>query len=800
VAALAAIGLSQSLQAQQTISGWGADSGDVGGVTITDNGSGNFVASGLPTGNADWRANLPTPITGLAVGQSVTVSGTLAWTAGYMAAGLFRIGLIEYPSLGTLSVGVWSVAPSPTTCYWWGLPTGGGGVSGTISSEIVAKTGGTWFSGNGGGYAVGGANNNASDMTPPSYTFSFTVQNNGGTVGINYSMVKTGSGYTETGSVLDTNGTVPLNFNAIGFFANASDTAFTSPGVTFGSITETISNNPGIIVLGSFQGASDPKNAGWTNVNTGDPITTDTEDSFVAAGVSNCPLSLQVAGNGSGGTVGGAGQPNLELGLSSSQVAAFFTNTWVTFTFSAPAANSESAGYLQMYNFIVNAPGWGFTALPWSLAEAAGNTGNNSSGMPEFNFSSGSPSGVQHQTVSINYSSILSSITGHPTPSYLQLEFQGNSGGGAPDYFWLNNVELSTGPFGTQTAPPPPPKPTLGIQAATPGLRIFAGSGNRSELVTMDENQSWINHSGATYSFTILDDGAQTNYFQTHLFLLPVNFIPTNTAQLGSPYNNNYADYQSSNLVWLQILGTNGASTVTANVSWKTNYANNNPTNVALSITNSTIVGTWTLAFSDNSHGTLTAPGAAPTNFTIADDNVASDFANPLVVYVGVEANSSSAQGCYHDYSQISITGVAGSPEVDNFVTDNSPTINASLWSNNPATAVTTIIPVTTADSLWVNWSPNDPGYGLAVAPALPINQPSGYSYLNYGYNGSNSFVLPQQFNGYNDLPITNLEGAAIWALIPSDCLPSWEFNQGGVYTNILTNAYFGVINPPPAN
>ena len=70
---------------------------------------------------------------------------------------------------------------------------------------------------------------------------------------------------------------------------------------------------------------------------------------------------------------------------------------------------------------------------------------------------------------------------------------------------------------------------------------------------------------------------------------------------------------------------------------------------------------------------------------------------------MGVEANSASAQGCYHDYSQISITGVAGSPEVDNFVTDNSTTINASLWSNNPATAVTTIIPVTSTEPVWVN-------------------------------------------------------------------------------------------------
>ena len=417
--------------------------------------------------------------------------------------------------------------------------------------------------------------------------------------------------------------------------------------------------------------------------------------------------------------------------------------------------------------------------------------------MPGYNFSSGSPSGVQIQTVSINYSSILSSITGHPTPSYLQLVFQGNSGGGAPDYFWLNNVELSTGPFGTQTAPPPPPPPTLGIHVANPGLRIFAGSGNRSELATMDENQSWVTGSHPTYSFTILDDGAQTNFFQTHLFLVPVNQIPNPPGQ--GAYFNNYVDYQASNMLWLQILGSNGSSTVTANVSWKTNNPNNNPNNVALSITNSTIVGTWTLAFTSPTQGTLTAPGASPTNFTIADPTAAADFANPVVAYVGVEANSASAQGCYHDYSEISITGVTGASEVDNFVADNSTTINASLWSNNPATAVTTIIPVATTEPLWVTWSPNDPGYGLVVTPALPINQAPGYSYINYGYNGSNSFVHPEQFNNYNDFPITNLEGTTMWALIPSDCLPSYQFNGPDGYP-LLTNAFFEVINPPPVN
>ena len=38
-------------------------------------------------------------------------------------------------------------------------------------------------------------------------------------------------------------------------------------------------------VLGSFQGPTDPTDAGWIDVNNGDAITIDPNSSFVAAGV-----------------------------------------------------------------------------------------------------------------------------------------------------------------------------------------------------------------------------------------------------------------------------------------------------------------------------------------------------------------------------------------------------------------------------------------------------------------------------------------------------------------------------------
>jgi hypothetical protein len=232
----------------QLISGWGADSGDVGGVTIVDSGGGNFTLSGTPTASATARAALPSGPVTLSIGDALTFSGSFSWvTSGSMGGGGLRIGLMNYASLGTLSANVWSTGPSANS-YFWGLPTGGNGVSNPSGGEITGHgspfgTSG-WFSGNGGGYSVPGTgNNNANNMTPNPYTFSLTLTRTSATaMQIAYSM--TSSGYTESGTVSDSIANLFV-YNAVGFFGNTSDTAFGAPGgVSFSGITETYTPVP----------------------------------------------------------------------------------------------------------------------------------------------------------------------------------------------------------------------------------------------------------------------------------------------------------------------------------------------------------------------------------------------------------------------------------------------------------------------------------------------------------------------------------------------------------------------------
>jgi len=207
-------------------------------------------------------------------------------------------------------------------------------------------------------------------------------------------------------------------------------------------------------ILGSFQGRSDPTDVGWYNSVTGNPITNDPAMSFPAAGVPGYPLSLQMTG--------AFGSVALELNFSSAQIAAFNTNTILSFTFSVPAWTNS--GYSQIYNLALNAPGLGYTnvgsggnaAATWgAYSTATGDTANNQNGMPNFYFYNGSP--LQTQTVSFNYSSFLPAIEAGGE-SYLQMVFQDNPGGGAPDYIYMNNVVLSV------------PEPATGVLALVGGV------------------------------------------------------------------------------------------------------------------------------------------------------------------------------------------------------------------------------------------------------------------------------------------------------------------------------------------
>jgi len=192
------------------------------------------------------------------------------------------------------------------------------------------------------------------------------------------------------------------------------------------------------VLLGSFQGAGDPLNAGWVNPNTSNPITTDSGMSFVAAGVPNYPVSLQITG-----VAGTFGSDSVALKFSPDQIAAFSTNSWITFTFSVPAWTN--GGYSQIYNLAFSADGYAYQNHPWTTVMSSGNTNNNSAGNgPNFYFYNGVP--LQTQVFSVNYSDVLSAIMAGGGGN-LTMTLQGNQGGGAPAFIYLNAVGLSTNPL-----------------------------------------------------------------------------------------------------------------------------------------------------------------------------------------------------------------------------------------------------------------------------------------------------------------------------------------------------------------
>lgn len=349
---------------------------------------------------------------------------------------------------------------------------------------------------------------------------------------------------------------------------------------------------------------------------------------------------------------------------------------------------------------------------------------------------------------------------------------------------YIDNIKF-VGPPTTVSNPPP----TIAIEQAKPGLRVFAGSTantyDRAGLATVDNNQSWIGGTyPVTYSFKLMSYPANIN--QTHIFIVPANTSgQANMGNAGTP--NQFIEYQASNTLWMVINPAAGGQ-VTAAVQWKTNLPNANPNQTALQITNATAVGTWTLRFNSASTGILTAPGASPVAFTINDPNVATDFANPAVAYFGIQPNSTAGQGQYVEYESMSITGTAGGSVSENFSSE--PSFNQnSYWAINGAnTSSIQFVPSSVA--YWINWTLPDTGFGLGTAMSLTGNtNTSGYPW-----------VLPEYYNNYNDglnLPGMAIQGSKAWVQVPTNCLPTIDGIPGGP---LSPNAYFRMFSPPLAN
>jgi len=300
--------------------------------------------------------------------------------------------------------------------------------------------------------------------------------------------------------------------------------------------------------------------------------------------------------------------------------------------------------------------------------------------------------------------------------------------------FWIDNVILE----GT-AGPPPPPKVSVPTKA-TQGLNVFASTeGNsyydRQEAELMQNSGlSWVGQATAanpvTYSFTIVGYPNSVNC-EAYLFLSP------NPAA-----NDSSPDWNETNCAIFYLQGN--ATSATANFRYKVNepgnqimYSGGAPWTNAPgswdgvtagylesgnlgSVTNNSILGTWTLKFTSDTNVTLIAPNGNSTNLIFPAYNVgyfAEQTSPGFNVYLGMQANNADAMNQAVVYANFAVSNTA-SPFSENFLTDTFLD-TTNIWRSSVSGGPKGVFIVPSGSASWVSWTLPDSGFSLQTAPVL---------------------------------------------------------------------------------
>lgn len=348
--------------------------------------------------------------------------------------------------------------------------------------------------------------------------------------------------------------------------------------------------------------------------------------------------------------------------------------------------------------------------------------------------------------------------------------------GSTPENIDVDNIVLLM-----NTNPPPIPPPTNHIVKAKPALRIFeqnadGATTSQEGIATVDSNQSWIGSTEAnptTYKINIASFPPTPNT-ALHMQLVQTAIV------------NPFVVFQNANaLDWRIRRDTSGF--FSQRVSWKTNspgsgglpnVAVNNVTN-----TSTTGVGTWTLTFTSDTNGTVTAPDGSTNGFVLPSDMVAL-FANPVELCIGSTPGSTAGIGEFFDINRITITNQAQVDD-DDFTQDD--VLNTSLW--NPAFSLHSasannagsVFQISTNTPFWINWTLPDDLFQLATAANL-TNQ--WFSPTYYGSLAGVSNTIPTKM------------GSLKWTLINAGAFPTTDTTVGGP---VSPSGFFRLQNPGPS-
>ena len=299
---------------------------------------------------------------------------------------------------------------------------------------------------------------------------------------------------------------------------------------------------------------------------------------------------------------------------------------------------------------------------------------------------------------------------------------------------WIDNVYLKG------TTPPPNPTVSMPNLKVTQGLNVFfstAGSyyDRQSAVLRQNSGLSWVGHATAenpvTYSFTIVGYPNSVNC-EAWMFLCPnpaymdnaPDWNETNCAivylqgsatsatghfqyKVGEPSGQ---DMYSGGGIYTAAPGTGGGSTPeSGNLATVTAGAPG-------------VFGTWTLTFTSDTTGTLTAPDNTSTSFTFPSYNTSkfAESATPaFYLYLGGQANNPDAFNQPVVYSQITVAGT-GTPFSENFLTD-TVLDTTNVWNKGAASgpAGVFIIPASAIGGRWMQWSLPANGFGLQASDTL---------------------------------------------------------------------------------
>ena len=319
-------------------------------------------------------------------------------------------------------------------------------------------------------------------------------------------------------------------------------------------------------------------------------------------------------------------------------------------------------------------------------------------------------------------------------------------------------------------------RPTMHEVPAKPGLRIFAQNYsqlyNQEGFGTVDSSQSWIGATAASprkYSVTFQDFDTVDGYTFFSQFV-------QNSGGVVNPY---IVFVNPNALTWRIVHQATGFTSL---VDWKTNAANFTPgSNVLTMVTTSTNGrGTWTLTFSNNTDGTVTAPDGTKGSFSLPA-GLDAQFADPMTICFGTAPSADVAGfGQWLTLSSVTITNVNGVNESDDFTKD--ALLNTNLWDPAFSLDPGSVIQVSTNTPYWVNWTIPDPQFGLGTKAdlhntSIPWHRPDYYS------------------GGAVTLNPVQMGPSLKWVLIPKSCLPTTDGTTNGP---VSSKGFFILSNPAP--